>query len=463
MAEEESLFGKLPPELLNNIIVRMPHTDRLQFRLVCKRWNCLSAFGLKFLVNVCDETIQTSMNCNQRVETFYARDLRSPLPLSYRRKVIQNFNFLRRVFFGPNITASNMKKLLEQVQQADTLGFSYEQPPSFSGLQFNNLTCLQFQKIKSGKSESVAFKKLLSNAIFPVLKRFNLVQIDATDFRVYLAIHLFVVNHATSLRNLILNMSPANIKNATVDPRFQRLYESCDIYCDVSKRTSDVNLETLWINSCNFEGLSPWNLSCKLVTAQRNLECLLLDGIYFSQAIERTQVLQIESILVNNRESLKRLKLPLTDLDATLLSRCLKLEEFGAYVSFEQMKTFEILGMIGTFRNGDSLPTSLRMIDMHIPINITEVQWLLRHIPLVDFVLEGCRTQFWSLEILSELWTICISLTNFRSYVRMVSEEMQRLKTYLLETDGINGNVEFNTNSQFTLVDVLIDRAIYTG
>jgi hypothetical protein len=397
------------------------------------------------------------------VETFYARDLRTPLPLSYRRKVIQNFDFLRRVFFGPNITASNMKKLLEQVQQADTLGFSYEAPPSFSGLNFNYLTCLQFQKIKPTKADSVAFKKLLSSVTFPSLKRFNLVQVDVTDYRVYLAIHLFVVNHGKSLKNLILNMSPATVKNATVDPRFQRLYESCDIYRDVSKRLSGVNLETLWINSCNFEGLSPWNLSCKLVSAQRHLECLLLDGIYLSQAIQSTRVLDVETILANNQDTLKRLKLPLTDLDGNLLSLCPKLEEFGAYISFEQLKQFGLLGMIGTVRNIEGFPSSLKMIDMHVPMGAADVQWLLRHIPLDDFVFEGRRSQFWTFGNLVELWTTGTSLASFRAYVRMISEETERLKVYLEETDGINGKVEFNSNSRFTLIDVHIDRGIYRG
>ena len=201
-------------------------------------------------------------------------------------------------------------------------------------------------------------------------------------------------------------------------------------------------------------------LGCKLVSSQKSLECLLLDGMWFSQAIQRSEVLDIETLLDANRATLRRLKLPVTELDGRLICRCGGLEEIGVYIPYEQLKAFGLTGTEGSVRNYQLLPRSLRMIDMHIPMDRMDVTWVLQHIPIEDFVFEGLRYQHWTMEMFKNIWT-SPALINFRSYTRMNHADVKRIDEYVKESSGISGIVEFNSNTRFALIDVTFDRSIF--
>ena len=111
------------------------------------------------------------------------------------------------------------------------------------------------------KKERAYLISLLNTCHFPRLRRANFVNVDCSDYFLYLAIHRFVVNHRKSLKNLIMSSPPKIVRTGPVNEKFRSFYENLDEYQSILQSISDVQLETLWINAVNFEGLSPWNLS----------------------------------------------------------------------------------------------------------------------------------------------------------------------------------------------------------
>jgi hypothetical protein len=298
-----------------------------------------------------------------------------------------------------------VQKILRAYHEyAEELVFCLDSFPIFpTKTNFDNIKRLEIMT-KKYDEDQLAIKKLF-NTVFPKLKTLKLDFYVRNDVYLYLGAHYFAAAHNATLKHLNFNFgyyladvdkySKAQLfksqelqrKNTLLKLKLEKekQYKFLDILFAAMK------LSTLHLNLSLHEGTPPWDISLKLIDAQKSLQVLdvqyplILGNNSFAETILR------------NAKDLVKVSIPCVEkFDCAVLAKCKKLESFSLGKEFSFNYLF--FGTRGSILNFSKFPvlSTLKSVSICVPLSKPEILWLSSSIPTHSLLVYGVENEFFS-------------------------------------------------------------------